>query len=816
MTGDSFINVAVALPVYGTYTYEVPEHFSRFTAVGKRVIVPFGRRRVTGYILNTCRYDGGYRVKKVLDVPDAFPLFPPSMILFFKWIADYYIHPLGDVIQQALPTGLNVSDSLIITITEKGREQLVARRNMPPLQQEILAFLQTASCTLKGLNRAFRQQIRTALMYSMEQQGWVETARKLHPETVTLKKERFVRAIPGDHDILSSLSHLTEKRKQLMDTIFARGSMPVADVKNIFPSADQMLKALGKEGLITFFQQPVYRDPFGERVQPDQPPSLTDEQQHAVAAVCRAIGRGFHCFLLAGVTGSGKTEVYLRIAAEALDKGFTALVLVPEIALISQTERRFRARFGECVAVLHSGLSKGERYDQWQRILRGETGIVIGARSAIFAPLENIGVVIVDEEHDVSYKQDSSLRYNARDLAVIRAKHHNGVVLLGSATPSIQACHNVEMNKFTPLYLKKRINQQPLPMIKVVDLREQKDTCGTDRLITPVLQNAITQALQRKEQTLLFLNRRGYATFPVCSACGQAIRCRHCDITLTYHKKSNAYKCHLCGFMQPANIACPQCGSSRIRRLGFGTEKIEKLTSLLYPQARIMRLDQDTTARKGAMLRILKQLRNNEIDILIGTQMLAKGHDFPNVTLVGILCADLSLSFPDFRAGERTFQLLAQVAGRAGRAQRSGRVILQTYNPEHFSIVAAQHQDYEEFYEQELPFRRALGYPPFSRLIQLKISGRDFEKTKAHARWVGQCCQELQQDVLFGKALEVLGPIEASLPRIAQRFRWQLLLKSQTSKQLHRFVRKLMAEYPAVFRNHQVKVAIDVDPMFMM
>jgi primosomal protein N' (replication factor Y) len=602
----------------------------------------------------------------------------------------------------------------------------------------------------------------------------------------------------------------------LLEQIRAQGETSVAALKLIFPSAASMIDALQADGFVTVFRKPVYRDPFGERIRADQPPTLTEEQQQVVSAVSGAVGKRFHCFLLAGVTGSGKTEVYMRIAAEALQRGFTALVLVPEIALIAQTERRFRARFGECVAVLHSGLSKGERYDQWQRILRRETGIVIGARSAIFAPLENIGVVIVDEEHDASYKQDSSLRYNARDLAVIRARHHQGVVVLGSATPSIQACYNVEINKFTPLYLKKRINQQSLPMIEVVDLREQKDTRGIDRLITPVLQKAVTEALQRGEQTLLFLNRRGYATFPVCSACGQGIRCRNCDITLTYHQRTNAYKCHLCGFMQPATMVCPQCGASRIKRLGFGTEKIESMIAALYPQARIMRLDQDTTTRKGAMLKILKQLRNNEIDILVGTQMIAKGHDFPNVTLVGILCADLSLSFPDFRAGERTFQLLAQVAGRAGRGQRSGRVVLQTYNPDHFSIIAAQHQDYEEFYEQELPFRRALGYPPFARLIQLKISGRDFEKTRVHARFVGQCCHELQQEAPFGKTLEVLGPIEASLPRIAQRFRWQLLLKSHTSNRLHGFVRRLMGDYPAVFRNRQVKVAIDVDPMSMM
>lgn len=813
----SFINVAVALPVYGTYTYEVPETISHLITTGKRVIVPFGGRRVTGYVLNPCRYEGDFKLKKVLDVPDATPLFPASMIAFFKWIADYYIYPLGEVIQSALPAGINVSDSLIVTITDEGRKNL-ANAGGPSPQYDILECLQSGPCALKSLNRMLNRDISRALLQSLEKRGWIQTGRKLRPAAVTSKKERFVCLSPRDATMPSEATmRLTEKRRQLLDMIGERGQVAVTELRDRFPSAGAMVKALEAEGLITVSLRTVYRDPFGDRIEADRAPALTDEQQQVVSGVCRALGKGFRCFLLAGVTGSGKTEVYMNIAREALKQGFSTLVLVPEIALISQTERRFRARFGDCVAVLHSGLSQGERYDQWQRIVRKETGIVIGARSAVFAPLENIGVIIVDEEHDASYKQDSSLRYNARDLAVIRAKLNNGIALLGSATPSVQACYNVRINKFAPLYLKNRINRQPLPEIEVVDLRQLKDSGSIERLITPSLRKAISQTLARREQTLIFLNRRGYASFPVCAACGQPIRCRHCDITVTFHKKINAYKCHLCGFTLSPAISCPACGSGQIKRLGFGTEKIEGILTSLYPAARVARLDQDTTARKGSMLKILKRLKNGDIDILVGTQMIAKGHDFPNVTLVGILCADLSLSFPDFRAGERTFQLLAQVAGRAGRGDRSGRVILQTYNPDHFSIVAAQHQDYMEFYEQEIPFRNALGYPPFSRLIQLKISGRNPEKTKAHAHQVGQLCHDTRRaQPRFAGGLEVLGPIEAPLPKIAQRFRWQILLKSGVPGLLHGFVRRLMADHKSVFNHSQVKVAIDVDPMFMM
>ena len=380
----------------------------------------------------------------------------------------------------------------------------------------------------------------------------------------------------------------------------------------------------------------------------------------------------------------------MQVAAEAMKTGRSVLVLVPEIALITQMERRFRARFGDCVSVLHSALSAGERYDQWTRILQGETTITIGARSAIFAPFDNLGVIIVDEEHDSSYKQEGKLRYNARDLAVVRAKQNDCIAILGSATPSIQSYYNVTTHKFTELTLTKRVEERRLPDIRIVDLRQTRDARGIERFISPDLHSAMKQSLDRGEQVLLFLNRRGYASFPVCAACGQAMRCKYCDISLTLHQRSNAYRCHYCGYSRAATSSCDICGSTKIKHLGLGTEKLEEMLTSLFSQARIARMDRDTTIRKGSIIKLLKGLKNQTIDILVGTQMVAKGHDFPNITLVGIICADLSLSFPDFRAGERTFQLLAQVAGRAGRGDRPGQVILQTYNPDHFCIAAAQ------------------------------------------------------------------------------------------------------------------------------
>jgi primosomal protein N' (replication factor Y) len=583
------------------------------------------------------------------------------------------------------------------------------------------------------------------------------------------------------------------------------------------PHAGAHLRALERAGCVELFMRRLYRDPFGEAILPDTPPRLTADQEAVVNAVSGSLGKGFRTFLLRGVTGSGKTEVYMRVADCAVASGYSVLVLVPEIALITQTERRFRARFGEQVAVLHSALSPGERFDQWVRILRREVPIAIGVRSAVFSPFSDLGVVIVDEEHDASYKQEGGLHYSARDVAVVRAQQAGAVALLGSATPSLQSYHNVLSGKYTRLTLPRRIAARPLPAIRTVDLRQCRDLRGPGRFISAELNRAMSETLGRGEQVLLFLNRRGFASFPVCAACGAALRCRHCDISLTLHQAANAYRCHYCGFSRPASAVCDACGSPKIKRLGMGTEKVEAAVRALFPNARIARMDRDTTRRRHEILGLLKGLREKSIDVLVGTQMVAKGHDFPDITLVGIICADLSLSFPDFRAGERTFQLLAQVAGRAGRGERPGEVILQTYNPEHFSIRAARDQDFEAFYEQEIGFRRALGYPPFARLIQLRISGRDARITREQAEALGAQCRALQAgDPAFGASIQLLGPIEAALARIAGHFRWQILIKSRQAAVLHRFADRLLAGETRAFTGRQVRTVIDVDPLFLM
>jgi primosomal protein N' (replication factor Y) len=727
---NSYIEVAVALPVYQTFTYSVPQFLLPFVAPGKRVLVPFGKRRVTGYILGPSQDSGMTEIKHILDVLDEHPLFGSAMTSFFQWISDYYKHPIGDVIKNALPGGLTLYDYASITITPQGK-QVLKSDAINPLEREVLTLLEPGPCRLNSLSRKLNQEVPAALIHSLQRSGYILKTRELREASIKTRQERFFALA----DAIPALDRLSKPRKQIIEILSNQGEISMPELKKHVPTAARLVRALENDGFLTVRHKRVYRDPFGEPIRADIPPALSAEQQTVVSQIVDSLNKGFSTFLLQGVTGSGKTEVYMQVAAETLKQGKSVLVLVPEIALITQMERRFRARFGQRIAVLHSGLSAGERYDQWSRILAQKADIAIGARSAIFAPFPEVGLTIVDEEHDSSYKQENNLRYNARDLAVVRAKLNNCVALLGSATPSIQSCYNAFAKKFIQLNLQQRIESRPLPGIKIVDLRESLGYRGVQRFITPVLRQAIRDTLDRDQQVLLFLNRRGFANFALCQSCGQPQRCKHCDISLTYHQKANALKCHYCGFSRAATSRCDICGSSnKLRKLGLGTEKIETTVHKLFPDARVARMDRDTTSRKGAIVKLLKGLKDQTIDILVGTQMVAKGHDFPNITLVGIICADLSLNFPDFRAGERTFQLLAQVAGRAGRGSFPGRVILQTYTPEHFSILAARDQDFNSFYHQEITYRKALNYPPFSRMIQLKISATDpaLAKTCAH------------------------------------------------------------------------------------
>ena len=812
MIEEPYIKVAVCLPVMHWYTYAVPDHLRAACCPGMRVLVPFGKRRVTGYIVSGQKHCGKFAVKNILDILDDYPMFPESEIPFFQWIADYYIHPPGDVIKAALPAGLDTHDVSCVFVTESGRKKIQDQGLGPGEAQVIELAAEREPCSLKYLRQKSGIPGINALVRKMESKGLIRISSVMKKGGPVVKKEKFILPGTGNETGL----RMSKKRTKLLSIVQEKKEISLTALKTYLPTAPALVKPLEKAGLVKIVLRRVFRDPFGDPVEPDIAPELTQEQKEAVAQVQNEAGRGFVPFLLFGVTGSGKTEVYMRLVKDAVDSGKTALVLVPEISLISQTERRFRARFGNRVAVIHSGLTKGQLYDQWRQIALGRAAIVIGARSALFAPLDKIGIIIVDEEHDASYKQETGLRYNARDLAVVRAKMNHCPVVLGSATPSVQSYYNAVSGRFRLLKLEKRVNKYPLPEIDIVDLKKYRDERPDAKIITPELYRAVRACLDRGKQALIFLNRRGFASSAVCVSCGSMLLCEYCDVTMTFHRSDNEFRCHLCGFKRSAPVTCPSCKKGKTKPFGFGTEKVEKIMKSLFPDARVARMDQDTTSRKGAMLGLLKNIRNHNVDIIVGTQMLAKGHDFPGIILVGIVCADLSLSLPDFRAGERTFQVLAQVAGRAGRADMPGKVIMQTYNPDHFIIEMAGKQDFPGFFHKELPFRKALKYPPFSRMIQLKISGTDPDRVKEYAlRLAGILNSMVKADKKFLGKMDIMGPVEASIQRISARFRWLILLKSPFSSLLNVLVKSMMDD-PGSTPLAGVSMTADVDPYSLM
>jgi primosomal protein N' (replication factor Y) len=545
-------------------------------------------------------------------------------------------------------------------------------------------------------------------------------------------------------------------------------------------------------------------------MKPYPKPEATPDQMAVLGEISKGIhSNRFSPFLIHGVTGSGKTEIYLRAIEEVLALGKEAIVLVPEISLTPQLLSRFKDRFGENLALLHSRLGRGERYDQWRRILRGEVGIAIGARSAIFAPFKNLGIIIVDEEHEPSYKQEEKLKYQTRDLAVVRAKQVDATLLLGSATPSLESYYNAEKGRFRLLRLPERIEGRPLPQVEVVDMKKGEG------LLSEKVRTALRENMEAEKQSLLFLNRRGFANFILCPDCGFTFQCPNCSVTLTHHLKDRSLRCHYCDYSIESPGDCPKCRGYRLRGIGIGTERLEQEIQSLFPGARVERMDRDTTTRRHSHQQILKKLEGGHIDILVGTQMIVKGHDFPNVTFVGVISADTSLHFPDFRSSERTFQLLTQVAGRAGRGESTGKVIIQTFNPDHYSILRAKDHDFSGFYKEEIQFRNALDYPPFSRLVNFRITGNNEKRTEEITVEMGQVGQSLLRES-YPRGIDLLGPSKAPFSKMKGRYRWQMLAKGKSSRSLHQFARELANRLDEKAKGIGVHLDIDVDPVFIL
>jgi primosomal protein N' (replication factor Y) len=801
-----FFNIIVP-PLNHPLLYDVPAESSGTPQVGQRVLVPLKKKLVTGYLWEEVPLpEKKIEIKPISRILDPTPLFSETQRPFFSWMANYYLYPLGQILKTALPPGLTVSSYQKIELTPLGHQAFKDGR----LAEKEKALLQKLAPKGRPLKHFSEEEKK--VLQQLTAKGWVRQDTLLKKETSRLKKEKCIS--PGPE---FPPDRVSKKDQALFELLSERPAQLLKEFRKTCPLSAQRLATLSRKGLIEIREQVCLRDSLGEILPlEDRAFVLTAEQEQALTRITEGLKTSrYQTLLLHGITGSGKTEVYLRAAEAALELGRQALIMVPEIGLVPLMEGRFRLRFGEKIALLHSGLSPSERFEQWRRVQVGAAQIVIGTRSAIFAPFSALGLIVVDEEHDPSYKQTDSLRYNARDLALVRGQQSSAMVVLGSATPAVSTLFLRGKKKIGYQGIQKRVQDQPLPEIHLLDLKQFRQGRRFP-LLAPPLEEAVRKNLQEGRQTLLFLNRRGFDTLILCTLCGTVIKCRNCSLTLTYHAKEGRLLCHLCGYQQPIPEHCPECHQPGIKTLGLGTEKVEHELALLFPQASIDRLDRDTVSRKRAHFEILKKVQERKTDILIGTQMITKGHDFPQVTLVGVLCADLSLNWPDFRGGERTFQLLAQVAGRAGRGEHPGRVFIQTFNPDHYVFQYVSQHDYQGFYDQEILFRRDLKYPPFSRLINILFLGNREEKVKAVGEKTARFLRQIINKNQWGSFLELLGPVPAPMAKIKGRYRWQLLLKGEDSRMLHQAAALVQQAEKDLTQGSGVQIVLDVDPVDML
>ncbi|MCB9643299.1 MAG: primosomal protein N' [Myxococcales bacterium] len=811
--------IALDLPIYDTYHYVIPEALQERVKTGVRVLAPVGQRLITGYFL---RYSAPpaeveQRLREIDDVLDEEPLFDETTLGLFEFAADYLFYPIGEVIRGALPAGINVESKQSVYLSDTG---LMARSGaaLRGPRARLLSALLPGEVLPR---QALLERVRGARAHHLRElirDGFLLVQEAISQPRVKGRIQRQYKVVDGVSLARREvLLQRAPRQNELWEAIREYGPISLAQLRALIGDVDirDALRQMLKKGLIDLIEVEVSSDPFFEPMpEPSKPFPPTEDQQKVLASVIPGIDeRIFQPFLLHGVTGSGKTEVYLQLIERVMAQDRQAIVLVPEISLTPQFVGHFRRRLGDQLTVLHSGLNEQERYDQWWRIKRGEVPLVIGARSAIFAPFRDLGMVIVDEEQETSYKQEGRFPYHARSLALMRAKLCDATVILGSATPAMESYANAQLGRWGYLSMPKRILDRPMPSVEVIDLRKTPERIGG--MISPALLEALAENLKQGDQSILFLNRRGYHTTVLCPNCGITFRCKNCSINLTHHRAQAVMLCHYCGYAERYPAKCPSCGHRHLENTGWGTEKVQELLHHALPDARIDRMDRDTTSRKGTLEDLVGRFAKREIDILIGTQMIAKGHDFPGVTLVGVLLADQGLNMPDFRSGERTFQLLVQVAGRAGRGQTPGRVLIQTFNPEHPSLYFALQQDYQGFYQCEAPFRREAGYPPYGFLVGVRFEGSSAQETEQVAYDVGQA---LRQRLKTGKypRVELLGPAPAALERIKNRFRWQLLLKAPERRSLHMLTWSLVREVLATMPRTEVKILIDTDPVQML
>jgi len=799
--------VVFTQPPLQCFTYAVPSRFLNDLRPGHRVVVPLKNRRVIGFVVKLAEESSIRQLKEIEDICDPYPLLTPELVKLTRWVSEYYLSSWGDVIRTSLPPGMHRKSRIII---EKIDHEDLNKR-LSETQKKILSIIEREKKTT--LNKI---KMKTNIkgirwhLYRLESAGLIKLKHVLDESDIGIKSEKWIylKSDP-DPDLLNQLKKRAPRQYEVI--MHLKDSDGMASKKELSVELS-VLNRLKQKGMIEILNKEVFRDPYSEITKKGpKPVKLTEDQKSALKKIRESLNREeFRVFLIHGVTASGKTQVYIESIRHALNRGKSALVLIPEISLTPQAVSRYRAVFGDSVAVLHSRMSQGERYDSWRKIREGSSLIALGPRSTVFAPLKNLGLIIVDEEHDTSYKQmNPSPRYNARDVAVMRGKINGCVVILGSATPSLESYFNTTKGKYELIRLPNRIDNTPLPKITVVDQKESRNDVFTDHFI-----ERMKTHLERGEQIILLQNRRGYSSFLRCRDCGYIEHCPNCDISLTYHKKNYLLICHYCDFKKKPPDTCSRCGGSTLNYRGVGTQRVEAELNRLFPDLKTIRMDLDSTRRKGSHDHIIREFEKGSAKILIGTQMVAKGHDFPDVNFVGIISADTGLYFPDFRSTERTFHLLTQAAGRAGRRRVQGEVVIQTYSTDSPVLRFAQKQDYDAFYNHESTQRKELNYPPWGKLILLRFISKSSESAERASKIFSDLIKE---EDFFQK----LGPAPSPISRIRDNYRYQMIFKSKKSldpsgKKIREIIRNNLTIFYEKTYFPDVRITIDVDPVDMM
>ncbi len=809
---ELFAEIALFGALSKTLHYLVPPHLLRELQPGSRVIVPLGRREAVGIVvaLTETRPEAAPDVafRPISAAMDARPLLPPDLLKLCQWISGYYFYPLGEVLHGALPSGMQATPERYYSLGVK--DPAYAESRLPSELYSLLSKSGRVSLKEIADKTSFKERLPEVLS-RFEREGLVECFFEWSAAKIGVKMVKQARLVAAPDSARIEKSDSLRRLVQVMDE--SGGVLPTKSLRQLVKNADYWINKLKGEGSIEVEEiEEIRESSLAQELALSPPHTLTPAQDAVLNRILPNIAdRKFQTFLLFGVTGSGKTEIYLQLVEKTLEMGKGALVLVPEIAISTQMEAFFRQRFGNQLAVCHSGMSPGSRLDQWKEALSGKRKVVLGVRSAVFMPVADLGIIIVDEEHDPSYKQDDHLRYHARDVAIMRASLLEIPILLGSATPSLQSIHQYRSNRYELLRLPSRILERPLPTLEIVDMRREPRKSG---VLSRALQKALVETVEEGRQALIFLNRRGFATHFLCNVCGNALQCNHCSVSLTYHQKEDRLRCHYCAWERTVPERCPSCGHDALVSHGFGTERVEKEIKRLLPGEPVVRIDRDTVTHSKRMVEYFNAVRHNKAKVLVGTQMIAKGHDFPNITLVGIINADAALQIPDFRAGETTVQLLMQVSGRAGRGEAPGRAILQTYNPTHYTIQSILDVDYMGFCSKELESREILQYPPFARLLRILITAaKEQTAQEAAAELAALCRQTAAQLRERDRHIAVLGPSPAPLAKLNNRYRQHIFVKAWMNRDLQEFSETVLnqARIKPVFR--RVQITFDRDPL---